>query len=112
MLVDLNAVAAKVNEYPDQSNYTEEWLDKQLDGLELDEEEKAIKKAAFYNLSRVMRAKSSSEIEDLSVEDILDCFMCQSIFAEVYEGDKAPHYFGTIQDSWPKIRTARKRRVL
>ncbi len=100
MKVNLMVVMSQLGECTEPENYTEKYLDDILAQYP-SEEDRAIRKKAFYNLVKVMKAECSEDVKDLSIEDILDCFESQSLYASFFEGAKAPHFSENFEKAWP-----------
>ena len=91
-------------------NYIDSMLNKVFG--DQDEEGKAAGKAAFFTLKRVMVARSSDELSDISLEQLISCFEIQPRFVEFFEDERAAHYEGLVKERIKNLQTQRKRRVL
>jgi len=90
--------------------------DDTLDGIlqkeNVPENEKAEVRRIFQILIRVMRAKSSLDLADVVIDDLLKCFTWQPVFEAYFSSKKAGHYFSIFSGNVRKVPTVRKRRVL
>ena len=77
----------------------------------LPEEEKKAKKEEYLLDLRIMKAVSIEDVEDITLEQVLNCIASSSLFADIFELQKATFYlqhFEVIRS----VRTQRKRRIL
>ncbi len=66
----------------------------------------------FDVFRRVMMAKSTKDLDGLTVEDLMDCWISKADFEGIFERKGADFYLDPAQKNFENYRTLRKRRVL
>ena len=68
--------------------------------------------ALFWRFQKVMEAENASDLENISLEEMLELLDFTDIFCEVFKEKKAGSYFQAAWNKLPKCQNKRKRRIL
>lgn len=81
--------------------------------LSYDEKERKERKRLFDICHRVMKAENLSEIDDISIEDIVSCIRVHEDYEQLYRVKKfAGAMFPKFERRLRNVKTVRRRRVL
>jgi len=66
----------------------------------------------FWRFLKVMEANEPSDLDEISLEEILELFEYQDTFCKMFDNEKAYTFFGKCKRSIPTLQTNKKRRVI
>lgn len=89
-------------------------LGKDYDPLEnvLGKKPTSEKQKVFNLFAKIMMAKSTKDLEDVTIDEVISCWDAKEEFAQLFEGRKADSYMETAREKCKVCKTQRKRRVL
>ena len=76
------------------------------------EEEKEKVMDAFQNTLRIMRAKKASDVDDLSIEQIISCLKYERVYNQLFVDAVTNNVMYDVESKWPKLVSRLPRRVL